>query len=120
MHFEKIVEQLYQEDGLRNREYLDSILDDNFELEWDSSIGSRLLSKNDILKMADELKANYHVSKTSILNLVSNENKLVVNYLHHVSTIENPKELFTIAKVVVIWEFENNKIVKGYQMSKAG
>lgn len=120
MHFEKIVEQLYHEDGLRNREYLDSILDDDFILSWDSSVGSKEMSKNEILEMSDELKSNYHVSKTSILNLVSNENKLVVHYLHHVSTIENPRELFTIAKVVVIWEIENNKIVKGYQMSKAG
>ena len=120
MHFENLVEQLYQEDGLRNSEYLNSILTEDFTLEWDSSVGSRIMSKNEVLDMSNELKINYHLSKTSILNTVSNENKLVVHYLHHVSTIENPKELFTIAKVVVIWEIENDKIVKGYQMSKAG
>lgn len=120
MYFENIIEQLYQEDGLRNKEYLDSILDTDFKLEWDSSVGSRVMSRSEVLEMAEELKTNYHVSKTSILNLVSDKDKLVVQYLHHVSTIENPKELFTIAKVVVIWDIENGKIVKGYQMSKAG
>lgn len=120
MQFKEIVEQLYHEDGIRNKTYLETILDKDFELEWDSSVGLKYMSKSQVLDMADELKSNYHISKTSILNCVSEGNKLVVHYLHHVSTIENPKELFTIAKVVVIWEIENNKIIKGYQISKAG
>jgi len=120
MSFDKIIEQLYQEDGIRNREYLNSILHDDFELEWDSSFGHKIMCKNDILYMADELKANYHTSNISVLETIQEKDKLVVHYLHHASAIENPKDLFTIAKVVVIWELQNDKIIKGYQISKAG
>lgn len=120
MSLESIVEKLYLEDGLRNRDFLNSLLDEDFKLEWDSSVGSKIMTKSEILEMADELKANYEVSKVSILDVVHNDSKLVVHYLHHVSTIENPKELITIAKVVVIWEFQNDKILNGYQISKAG
>ncbi len=120
MQFEEIVKQLYHEDGLRNKAYLQTILHEEFKLEWDSSFGHKVMFKDDILCMAEELKANYHTSNVSVVDVIEDKNKLVVHYLHHASTIENPKELFTIAKVVVIWEIENNKIVKGYQISKAG
>lgn len=115
----EILDQLYNQDGIRNVNFLQNILSDDFTLEWDSSIGNSKFTKSEILNFAKELKLSYHSSKTSILNKVIENNKAVVHYLHHVSTIENPKELFTIAKVIVIWEFKNDKIIKGYQISKS-
>jgi hypothetical protein len=35
-----------------------------------------------------------------------------------VATIENPKEIMLIAKVVAIWTFEDGKIIDGYLISK--
>ena len=53
-----------------------------------------------------------------ISHFIEENNQIVVKYNHKVTTIENPKEFFLIAKVVAIWEFEGYKIKKGYQISK--
>jgi hypothetical protein len=53
-----------------------------------------------------------------ISHFIEQENQIVVKYNHKVTTIENPKEFVLIAKIVAIWEFEEGKIKKGYQISK--
>ncbi|MEZ4788109.1 MAG: hypothetical protein R2790_09605 [Flavobacterium haoranii] len=118
MDSNQIIERLYEHDGLRDANFLESIIAPDFIFEWDSSQDKRLMNKNDIIALAHELKNNYHLSKTSILDKIITESKIVVHYLHHVATIENPKELFTIARVIVIWDVENGQIIKGYQISK--
>lgn len=118
MNSNDIVEELYVKGGLRNKELLNKILHSDFVLNWDSSVGLKTMNKNDVLDMADELKANYQDFKINVVDTVSSNNKLVVRYTHQASTIENPSELFTIAKVIVIWDIENGQITKGYQISK--
>jgi hypothetical protein len=118
MQTEQIFEKLYIEDGIRNSEFLNSCLHQDFLFEWESSSGFKTMDRNEIQNFANELKQNFHTSRISIQDKIITENRIVVRYLHHASTIENPNEIFTIAKIVAIWEIENNKIVKGYQISK--
>jgi hypothetical protein len=112
------IEFLYKEDGIRNISFLDTLLHNDFILEWDSSEGTLLLQKADVIHLANELKQNYVDSFMEISHFIEQENQIVVKYNHKVTTIENPKEFFLIAKFVVIWEFEDHKIKKGYQISK--
>lgn len=114
----EIVYYLYQKEGIRNRKFLESILTDDFRLEWDSSTGYTIFNKEAILNFADDLKDNYASFTVSILNQVVEENKIALHYIYQASTIENPSELYDIAKMMIIWEFENDKIKKGYQFSK--
>ena len=112
------IEFLYKEDGIRNTSFLESLLHDDLILEWDSSEGKLLLQKSAILNLATELKQNYIDSYMEISHFIEQENQIVVKYDHKVTTIENPKEFVLIAKFVVIWEFEGDRIIKGYQISK--
>ena len=112
------IEFLYKEDGIRNASFLDTLLHDDFILEWDSSEGKLLLQKSAIINLANELKQNYIDSFMEISHFIEQENQIVVKYNHKVTTIENPKEFVLIAKIVAIWEFEEGKIKKGYQISK--
>lgn len=112
------IEFLYKEDGIRNEVFLNELLHDDFVLDWDSSQGNVKMNKLDIVNLANELKQNYVDSYIEISNIIEENNQYVVKYNHKVTTIENPKEFFLIAKFVVIWEFDGNKIVKGYQISK--
>ena len=109
---------LYKEDGMRNADFLDTILHDDFIMDWDSSAGKLYLTKSEILNIANELKQNYVDSFMEISHFITEENHFVVKYNHKVTTIENPKEFVLIANVVAIWEFEGSKIKKGYQISK--
>ena len=112
------IEFFYKEDGLRNEVFLNELLHDDFILDWDSSHGNVKMSKSDIIDLAKELKQNYVDSFMEISHFIEDDNQIVVKYNHKVTTIENPKELILIAKIVAIWEFEDDKIKKGYQISK--
>ena len=112
------IQFLYKEDGLRNVSFLTSLFHDDLILEWDNSEGKLLLQKNDIINIAIELKQNYIDSFIEISHFIEQDNQIVVKYNHKVTTIENPKEFILIAKIVVIWEFQGDKITKGYQISK--
>ena len=112
------IEFLYKEDGIRDKKFLDTLIHDDFKLEWDSSSGNSVLDKNFILNLSEVINANYEISYFEISHLIEENNKIVVKYNHKVATIENPKEIMLIAKVVAIWTFEEGKIIDGYLISK--
>lgn len=114
----ELIQKFYLEDGIRNVEVLKALLHDEVLLEWSSSDGLMLLQKEAILKIAAELKGNYDSSHIEITHLIEEENQVVVKYNHKVTTIENPKEVMFIARFIVIWEFKDNKLFKGYQISQ--
>jgi len=118
MKNKKQIEFLYKEDGIRDAAFLATLLHDDFVLEWDSSDGKLFLNKSAIIKLANELKQNYAESYIEISHFIQEKNKIVVKYNHQVTTIENPEEFFLLAVFVSIWEFEADKIIKGYQISK--
>ncbi|MCU0350609.1 MAG: nuclear transport factor 2 family protein [Flavobacterium sp.] len=116
----ELIHKLYAEDGLRNKEFLSSLLDENFLLHWESSDGFYQMNKQAILDLADELKFNYKYSDIEISSIIEEENQVAVHYIHKVSTLENPTEMIPLAKFMVFWHFQDNKILKGYQFSKLG
>jgi len=114
----EIIEFLYKNDGMRNSDFLNTIIPEDFTLEWDSSHGLVLMDKNAILNLALELKQNFIESIFEISHFVHENNTFVVKYNHKVTTIENPKEYMLLAKMVAIWDFKEGKLHKGYQISK--
>ena len=112
------IEFLLKEEGIRDKKFLDSLIHESFKLEWDSSTGNSILDKQFILNISDVINSNYEISYFEISHLIEDENKIVVKYNHKVATIENPKEIMLIAKVVAIWTFEEGKIIDGYLISK--
>ncbi|VXB91206.1 conserved hypothetical protein [Flavobacterium sp. 9AF] len=112
------VQKFYLEDGIRNVAALQQILHDDVMLEWISSDGVLQLSKQAILDLASELKKNYEISSIEITHIIEENNTVVVKYNQKMATIENPSELIAIAKFIVIWEFLDNKLFRGYQISQ--
>jgi len=112
------IEFLYKEDGIRDKQFLNTLIHDDFRLEWDSSSGNSILDKNFILNLSEVININYEISYFEISHLIEENNQIVVKYNHKVATIENPKEIMLIAKVVAIWSFQEGKIIDGYLISK--
>lgn len=112
------IQEFYLSDGLRNVELLDQILHEDIVLDWDSSEGKLIMQKSAILNLSKELKNNYTNSFIDISHLVEEGNFVTVRYFHKVTAIENPNEIVNFAKIIVIWEFSNEKIIRGYQMSQ--
>lgn len=114
----EIVQELYANDGLRNKTFLTDVLHDNMLLEWHSSEGLLTKDKNSILDLATELKDNFSIFNSEILNLIAENNTVSIAFNHFGSSIENQRDLILIGRFITIWEFENNKIVRGYQISR--
>ncbi|CAM3852832.1 MULTISPECIES: nuclear transport factor 2 family protein [Flavobacterium] len=114
----ELIQKIYLEDGIRDSETLEKYFHQDIVLEWTSSDGDLVLHKNDIIKISKELFSNYSASYIDITHLIEQDNQVVIRYNHKVATIENPDEIMLIAKFIVIWEFENGKIIKGYQISQ--
>lgn len=112
------IQKFYLEDGIRNVEALQALLHNDVILEWSSSDGLLSLNKEAILKLAEELKQNYSSSHIEITHLIEEDKQVVVKYNYKVTTIENPKEVMFIARFMVIWEFKDTKLFKGYQISQ--
>lgn len=112
-----LIEEIYINDGLRNRNFLKKVLHKDVLLEWNNSNGLKIMNREDLLNFADELKLNFVHSKVSITHLIEDNNTFCVKYNYQISPIENPSEIISVAKIVVIWEFKNNKLIKGYQLS---
>lgn len=112
------LEFLYKEDGIRDKQFLDALIHDDFKLEWDSSSGNSNLDKSFILNLSEVINLNFEISYFEISHFIEENNQIVVKYNHKVATIENPKEIMLIAKVVAIWTFEDGKIINGYLISK--
>ena len=53
------IEFLLKEDGIRDKIFLQSLLHNDFRLEWDSSTGNSVLDKSFILNLSDVINANY-------------------------------------------------------------
>jgi hypothetical protein len=114
----EIVQELYANDGLRNRDFLNDVLHDTMLLEWHSSEGLLVKDKNALLNLATELKQNFAIFNSEILHLVTENNTVSIAFNHFGASIENQKDLILIGRFIAIWEFENNKMIKGYQISR--
>lgn len=112
------IEFLYKQEGIRDIEFLNSLIHDDFKLEWDSSSGNSISDKNFFLNLSEVINTNYEISYFEISHIIEDENHIVVKYNHKVATIENPTEIMLIAKVVAIWSFQEGKIIDGYLISK--
>ncbi|WP_396189038.1 nuclear transport factor 2 family protein [Flavobacterium sp.] len=118
MTAKEIILEIYQNDGLRNRSFLDQVLHPDVVMEWQSSSDFNLLTKKDILDLADELMKNYADSTIEIKYLLEEEGKVCIAYNHYATTIENTTQFQLVARFITVWEFVDDKILKGYQISK--
>ena len=64
------------------------------------------------------LKNNFSIFSSEILHLIAENNTVSITFNHFGASIENQKDLILIGRFIVIWEFENNKMIKGYQISR--
>lgn len=112
-----IIRDFYASDNFRDTKLVDELFDDEIVLDWNSSVGHFKYNKEDILKLSKEMFVNYSSTKLELQTIFGEEDQVAVRYKFYATTIENPSELVLIANMMVIWEFKNKKLIKGYQTS---
>ncbi|WP_309641712.1 nuclear transport factor 2 family protein [Flavobacterium sp.] len=114
----KLVQDFYKSDALINSEIMDAYLHPDVVLDWNSSTGLKQLKRQDLLTLAKELSKAYVRSKAKISHILKDGNLIVVRYSHYIKTIENPREEMLLAHFMVIWELQDDKLYRGYQISQ--
>ena len=118
MSAKKIVQEFYKSEAVINCELMDSFLHPEVVLDWNSSQGFLQLKRPEILALSTELGKAYVRSKIRISHILAEGNLVSVRYSHFVKTIENPREEMLLAHFIVIWEIQDNKLYRGFQMSQ--
>lgn len=114
----KIVENFYKSDALTDSAVMDTFIHPDVMVDWNSSKGFVQLKRDQMLSLAIELGKAYVRSKIRISHIISEGNMVSVRYSHYVKTIENPREEMLLAHFIVIWEINDGKLYRGYQMSQ--
>lgn len=114
------IQNFYTSENFRNLKLVDVLFHDDVVIEWNSTIGFFKYNKEDVMKFSKELYENYVSSNVEIITIFGEGNEVVVRYNYFASTIENPTEMILITQIMVIWEFRDGKIIKGYQCSHLG
>ena len=70
------IEFLYKGDGIRDKQFLNDLIHDDFKLEWDSSSGNSILDKNFILNLSEVINLNFEISYFEISHLVEEDNQI--------------------------------------------
>lgn len=118
MTAKKIIQDFYKSDAFINVTEMESFLHPDFLLEWHSSLGFRKLNKHEVLDLTKEMGASYVRTKVRIHSLIQDKNQVAVRYSHYVKTMENPREEMLLAHFFVIWELQDAKLYRCYQMSQ--
>ncbi|MCF8714175.1 nuclear transport factor 2 family protein [Joostella atrarenae] len=114
----KIAKDFYELEPIKNRAILMDYLHDDCELYWNSSKGFTKLNKEELVALASNMENAYHSVRTEISHLLKDGNSVTVRYTYHVKTIENPDEEQPLAHFITIWEFKDDKLYKGYEISQ--
>lgn len=114
----QLVEDFYKNDLILDKSEVNEFLHPDLIIEWNSSKGFVQMTKEDVLNLSIELSKAYIRSKMRITHLIEEGNLVSVRYSHFVKTIENPREEMLLAHFFVIWEVQDGKLFKGYQMSQ--
>ena len=116
----QLVLDFYQSDAFRNAEVIEKYIHDDAVIHWHSTTGYRHLNKNDLKLLAEEMKKSYHSSRLTVSHILQEDDTVSVRYVHYVSPIENPSDEIILAHFMTIWELQDGKLFRGYQMSQLG
>lgn len=118
MTAKNLVENFYKSDVFLDADLTASFLHPEVELQWHSSKGFLTMDFNQIVALSRELSRTYVRSKIRISHLIVEGNLVSVRFSHFVKTIENPREEMLFAHFMTIWEVNDGKLYRGYQMSQ--
>lgn len=114
----KILQAFYKSEAIIHPEILCDYIHPDIMVEWHSSKGLITMNYQDLVDLSTEMSRAYLRSKFAISHMISENNSVAVRYSHFVNTIENPREEMLLAHFMIVWEFKDGKLYRGYQMSQ--
>ena len=114
----EVVKKFYNSDLANNSDAIELCFHHDCVLHWHSSKGFKNLDFKMLKLVFDDIRKTYNSLRFEISHMFENQNTVAVRYTSYVTTIENPDEEMALAHFSVIWEVEEDKIIKGYQMSQ--
>ncbi|GAA0870964.1 hypothetical protein GCM10009117_01090 [Gangjinia marincola] len=114
----ELVKSFYESDFIGSIDTLAKYLHPELELYWNSSEGFNKLTYSDISNLVKEMGKSYESIRSNISHLIQEGNKVTIRYTDYVRMIENPDEEVALGHYIAIWEIEENRMRKGFQISQ--
>lgn len=114
----KILQAFYKSEAFIQPDILADYLHPEIVVEWQSTKGLITMNFQDLIDLSTEISRAYVQSNIRLSHMISENNQIAVRYSHFVKTIENPLEEMLLAHFMIIWEFKDGKMHRGFQMSQ--
>jgi len=114
----QIVRAFFESEFYKDEAVLEKYIHDDFQLFWNSSAGYSHMDKTSFSQMLMEMSSSFESLRSSITHVLQEDNTVTIRYTFHIKTIENPEEEVPMAHFISIFELEDNKIIKGFQISQ--
>jgi len=114
----EIVRNFYNANFIEDNNIAETFFHPNLELTWNSATGISEMGYSDMVDFFKEIKRAYTDIRVEISHLLAQDNHVTVRSKYYVRTLEDPEEEVGVAHFMVIWEVEDGKLIRGFQISQ--
>ncbi|WP_296384059.1 nuclear transport factor 2 family protein [Winogradskyella sp.] len=118
MSAKELVKAFYNSDLANDSNVVPKFFHKDCELHWSSSHGFMLLKYNDIVDFFEGTRKSYHSLRFEFTHLIEADASVITRHTLFGNTIENPDSEQILARFSTIWEVEDNKLYRGYEISQ--
>ncbi|EDP69690.1 hypothetical protein FBALC1_09172 [Flavobacteriales bacterium ALC-1] len=118
MSAKQLVKAFYDSDLANDVAVVSNFFHKDCELHWSSSQGFTILKYNDIVTFFEGVRKSYNSLRFEFTHLIEADNTVVTRHTLLARTIEHPDSEIVLARYSAIWEVEDNKLYRGYEISQ--
>ncbi len=118
MSAKELVIAFYDSDLANDSSLVPKFFHKDCELHWSSSHGFMLLKYNDILNFFEGTRKSYHHLRFEFSHLIEVDSLVTTRHTLFANTIEDPDSEIVLAHFSTIWEVQDEKLYRGYEISQ--
>lgn len=114
----EVIRDFYERDLLNDKHLIEDFFHQDVCIYWNGSEGLTIMDKSDLKSFFDNINKSYSELRVEISHLLAQRNFVTVRHNYYVRTFENVDEEIGAAHFMVIWELQDNKIIRGHLISQ--
>lgn len=114
----QLVESFYTSEFYKDPSQVSKHFHPDAELYWNSNAGFNKMNVQDLEGICAEMAKSFEYLRPVISHLLQDDKVVTIRITYFTRTIEDPEDEVPLAHMVAIWEFKDEKMYKGYQMSQ--
>ncbi len=114
----ELVKAFYESDLANDSTLVPKFFHKDCELHWSSSHGFILLKYNDIVNFFEGTRKSYNHLRFDFTHFIEADASVITRHTLFGNTIENPDSEIVLGHFSTIWEVQDEKLYRGYEISQ--